>query len=137
MTSKSLVVGALAMLGVCCGSPQATPDVPPPEPARALLQAVRNDSVQEVRRILSFGTNADVVIAGDGPPLCLAAATGDAALVRVLLDAGASVDLREGGSGAVRNEPPLFAVVKRGPCAAASQRDCAESRVPSPGLTHG
>lgn len=104
--------------------PASTPKGVPAEPtlARALLEAVDSGDCGAVATLLARGASADCVIYREPDtyqattPLCAAAEKGDAKMVRVLLEAGASPSL----PSLPAYIEPLHIAAQRGDAATAS-----------------
>lgn len=60
-------------------------------PSRSLMQAVKANDVDQVRRLLAAGADVDAPDAGGDVPLIMAAYLGHSEITRLLLEAGADV----------------------------------------------
>jgi beta-lactamase regulating signal transducer with metallopeptidase domain len=67
---------------------------------RALLEAIDDGNIQDVRELLDEGANVNAVINDDGTPLIVAAREGQLQIVQLLLDRGADPNLAVAGDGA-------------------------------------
>jgi ankyrin repeat protein len=79
------------------------------DPAKDLVDAVRYRKVDSVRLLLDAGVNVNSS-ARSSTPLVSAARAGDETILRLLIDAGADLNLRKPGSG----DFPLLAAAKTG-----------------------
>jgi ankyrin repeat protein len=68
--------------------------LPAGDTARQLGKAASQGDVQEVKRLLASGADANAAGGGEEPPICQAAQAGRGAVVQVLLEAGAKPDSR-------------------------------------------
>ena len=86
----------LVLGGVLRADVRADVNAVEPDGTTALHRAVYGGEVREVRALLRAGARADVVNRYGMTPLALAAAAGDAELVRMLVEAGATIGMADG-----------------------------------------
>ena len=76
---------------------------------RALIEAVREGKVEEIKTLLGAGVDVNCKLDGDGSPLIEAAKNGRLTVVKLLLDRGADVNMGVKGDG-----NPLIIAAKDG-----------------------